>query len=250
MYLLNTARADSRRPFGWLPPRRRPITPQIFHKCNTLGRTRAAPMHHEHNRKHAHPHSPTGQCFRGLKAMNAQQRGAVGTIIYSDPELDGYVRGPVYPDGPWRPSTSVQRGSAVFNSLCAGDPSRSASDKSVEEICGFSLEELVPIIPVMPISYGDAEPFLRALGGAPAPQGFQGGLDFTYTVGPSPSSVAVRLVVENEEHVGPVWNVIGTIPGTLPEKEDQPVVLGNHRDAWVFGAVGEGLGRPGWAVVF
>lgn len=86
--------------------------------------------------------------------------------------------------------------------------------------------------------YGDAEPLLRALGGAAAPEGFQGGLDFTYTVGPS-SVAVVKMVVENEEHVGPVWNVIGMVPGTLPEKHDRPVVLGNHRDAWVFGAVGE-----------
>lgn len=84
--------------------------------------------------------------------MNAQARGAVGTLIYSDPQLDGSTRGPAYPDGGWRPSSSVQRGSAVFNSLCAGDPSRAASPLSVEEVCGFSKDELVPAIPVMPIS--------------------------------------------------------------------------------------------------
>lgn len=171
--------------------------------------------------------------------MNAQARGAVGTIIYSDPEQDGFKKGPTYPDGGYRPSSSVQRGSVVFNSLCGGDPARAASDKPVEETCGFSQEELMPSIPVMPISYGDAEPLLRAMGGANAPEGFQGGMDFEYTVGPSGSSAAVRLVVENEAHVGPVWNVIGTIPGSLPEEENQPIVLGNHRDAWVFGAVGE-----------
>lgn len=92
--------------------------------------------------------------------------------------------------------------------------------------------------PVPSVQYGDAEPLLRALGGAAAPEGFQGGLDFSYTVGPS-SSAVVKMVVDNEEHVGPVWNVIGTVPGTLPERHDRPVVLGNHRDAWVFGAVGE-----------
>lgn len=88
------------------------------------------------------------------------------------------------------------------------------------------------------LQYGDAEPLLRALGGAAAPEGFQGGLNFSYTVGPS-SNTTVKMVVKNEEHVGPVWNVIGTIPGTLPARLDQPIVLGNHRDAWVFGAVGE-----------
>lgn len=171
--------------------------------------------------------------------MNAQARGAVGVLIYSDPQQDGFSKGLVYPDGGWRPASSVQRGSAVFTSLCAGDPSRAASDKSVEEICGLSKEELVPTVPVMPISYADAEPLLRALGGAAAPEGFQGGLAFSYTVGPSGPSMVTRLRVENEEHVGPVWNVVGTIPGSLPAEEDRPIVLGNHRDAWVFGAVGE-----------
>lgn len=84
--------------------------------------------------------------------MNAQERGAVGTIIYSDPDLDGSRRGPTYPDGGWRPSSSVQRGSVQFNSKCAGDPSRTANPSPVEEVCGFTKEELVPEIPVMPIS--------------------------------------------------------------------------------------------------
>lgn len=84
--------------------------------------------------------------------MNAQERGAVATIIYSDPAQDGSRRGPTYPDGGWRPSSSVQRGSVQFNSKCAGDPSRAANPRSVEEVCGYSKEELVPTIPVMPIS--------------------------------------------------------------------------------------------------
>ncbi|CAN0439331.1 unnamed protein product [Ectocarpus fasciculatus] len=84
--------------------------------------------------------------------MNAQARGAVGTIIYSDPQQDGFKRGPTYPDGGWRPSSSVQRGSCQFSSLCPGDPSRAANSRSVEKVCGFSKEELVPAIPVMPIS--------------------------------------------------------------------------------------------------
>ena len=98
--------------------------------------------------------------------MNAQNRGAAGVIIYSDPQLDGFVRGATYPDGAWRSASGVQRGSSVFLSLCGGDPSRAASDKTVEEVCGFSQDDLKPSIPVMPISYGDAEPLLRALGGA------------------------------------------------------------------------------------
>lgn len=170
--------------------------------------------------------------------MAAQDRGAIGVIIYSDPSLDGFSRGPTYPDGSWRPASGVQRGSVVFTSKCVGDPSRAASELSVEDICGFSKEELVPSIPVIPISHRDAEPLLRALGGDVAPEDFQGGLDFEYRVGPSVPSTAVRLRVENEEYVSPVWNVIGTIPGSLPTEQDRPVVLGNHRDAWIFGAAG------------
>lgn len=170
--------------------------------------------------------------------MNAQERGAVGLIIYSDPQQDGFVRGRVYPDGGWRPSSGVQRGSVAFNSLCSGDPLRIASEESVESLCGLSGDQLVPLIPVMPVSHSDAEPLLRALGGPRAPDGFQGGLGFEYMIGPTEQDRTVRLVVENKESVGPIWNVIGRIPGSLPPEEDQPVVLGNHRDAWVFGAVG------------
>ncbi|CAM9175455.1 unnamed protein product [Choristocarpus tenellus] len=194
-----------------------------------------------------------GECFRGLKAMNAERRGAMGLIIYSDPQQDGFGKGPTYPEGGWRPPSGVQRGSVQFNSLCVGDPARAASgSESVESLCGYSKDDLVPSIPVLSISYGDAEPLLRALGGPVAPEGFQGGLDMEYTVGPS-STTVLHLYVKNREVVGPIWNVVGVIPGTLSEQtqkqgsvssdtswllgKDRPVVLGNHRDAWVFGAV-------------
>ncbi|CAM9656111.1 unnamed protein product, partial [Discosporangium mesarthrocarpum] len=194
-----------------------------------------------------------GTCFRGLKAMNVQRRGGVGLIIYSDPEEDGFRKGATYPDGGWRPRSGVQRGSVVFNSLCAGDPARAAAgSESVETLCGYTQRELTPSIPVLAVSWGDAEPLLRALGGQVAPAGFQGGLNMVYMVGSSTSSVSVQLHVENEEHVGPIWNVIAEVPGTLSwssvkgggegdqdqgQDRDRPVVLGNHRDAWVFGAV-------------
>mmetsp|Transcript_22778 Transcript_22778/g.42619 ORF Transcript_22778/g.42619 Transcript_22778/m.42619 type:complete len:700 (+) Transcript_22778:540-2639(+) len=169
-----------------------------------------------------------GECFRGLKAMNAQQRGAVGVLIYSDPEDDGYAVGEVYPEGPWRPSSSIQRGSAQFNSLCAGDPGR----PGVEELCGFKTEELIPQIPLLPISYGDAIPLLKALGGKAVPKAWIGGLkdQIEYTFGPSEHDV--RITVNNTFVRTPIWNVITTIKGEI----DEPVVIGNHRDAWVFGA--------------
>lgn len=90
-----------------------------------------------------------GKCFRGLKAMNAEANGAIAALIYSDPEQDGYAQGSVYPDGPWRPPSSVQRGSIQFISICAGDPSRAyLPEGSVEAVCGRSQQELIPTIPV------------------------------------------------------------------------------------------------------
>ena len=182
-----------------------------------------------------------GQCFRGLKAMNAQDRGASAVIIYSDPADDGYGRGTVYPDGPWRPASAVQRGSAQFMSLCAGDPFRAderyaAAGLSTESLCSYSANDTVPSIPVLPMSYGDAAPILAALGGAAAPTGFAGGIEgLEYTLGPSEGTV-VRVTADNRFVTTPIWNVVATVPGSLPADEDQPVLLGNHRDAWVFGA--------------
>lgn len=174
-----------------------------------------------------------GECFRGLKVMNSQNRGAAGVIIYSDPYDDGYSQGPTYPSGPWRPETSVQRGSVQFNSLCGGDPGR----KNVEELCGYKTSELIPKIPALPISYGDAVPLLKTLGGPLVPKEWKGGLsnaryNITYRFGPSFDSILYDLEVENEFVHTDIYNVITTIKG----EEDSPVVMGNHRDAWVYGA--------------
>jgi len=202
-----------------------------------------------------------GKCFRGLKAMNAEANGAVAALIYSDPEQDGYAQGSVYPDGPWRPPSSVQRGSIQFISLCAGDPSRAyLPDGGVEAVCGLTQEELIPNIPVMPLSYADASLLLERLGGPLAPADFVGALNLTYRLGPS-ANVSAKLEILNHFQKSPIWNVIASIPGSLPADEDQPVILGNHRDAWVYGAadpnsgtaqlleVARGLGslvRQGW----
>jgi N-acetylated-alpha-linked acidic dipeptidase len=176
--------------------------------------------------------------------MNAEARGAVATLIYSDPLDDGYDVGDVYPDGPWRPASSVQRGSAQFNSLCGGDPYRADpryGANATGELCQVeSPHSLIPSKPVLPISYGDATPILAALGGMNAPENFIGGIqNLTYTLGPS-SDVKLHLTTSNEDQVTTIWNVVATIRGTLADEgdgsQDQPVLMGNHRDAWVYGA--------------
>jgi N-acetylated-alpha-linked acidic dipeptidase len=189
-----------------------------------------------------------GECFRGLKAMNAEARGAIGTIIYSDPEDDGYGAGDVYPDGPWRPSSSVQRGSAQFNSLCGGDPYRAdprykalnngddGETSTTQDVCSYDVSELIPSHPVLPISYGDAQPILAMLGGLNAPDSFIGGIDnLTYTLGPS-EGIEMHLKTSHEDVVTPIWNIVATIEGTLDAEDDLPILMGNHRDAWVYGA--------------
>eukprot|EP00960_Hanusia_phi_P075652 768452-Hanusia_phi.AAC.7 len=168
--------------------------------------------------------------------MNAERRGAIGCIIYSDPQDDGYQRGPTYPDGPWRPEQAVQRGSVQFNSLCAGDPARKYSKKSTMDLCGYATEDLIPSIPVLPISYQDAAPLLKNLvSPGDLPPGFQGGLPFQYATGPGPARV--NLVVNNKFEARKIWNVFATIPsGNFGTEEDRFVLAGNHRDAWVYGA--------------
>jgi N-acetylated-alpha-linked acidic dipeptidase len=186
-----------------------------------------------------------GQCFRGLKAMNAESRGAVGTIIYSDPEDDGYGLGDVYPEGPWRPASAVQRGTAVFTSLCGGDPYRADPrygddyDINAQNVCSFTPDEILPTKPVLPISYGDAGPILAQLGGQDAPVDFIGGINgLTYTLGPS--DLQLHLTTATETTFGTIWNVVATIEGSQANDDegdqDMPVLLGNHRDAWVYGA--------------
>ena len=167
-----------------------------------------------------------GKCFRGLKAMNAERHGAVAALIYSDPEQDGYDKGSVYPDGPWRPPSSVQRGSIQFISLCPGDPSRAYLPAGEQEaLCGYNQSELIPNIPTLPLSYADATPLLSSLGGPSAPSGFVGALNLSYRLGPSADGIRARLSIRNSFEKGPVWNVIATIPGTLPAPPTSPFSL-------------------------
>ncbi len=178
-----------------------------------------------------------GQNFRGVKVFVAQQRGAAGVIIYSDPADDGWRRGDKYPQGPWRPDTGVQRGSVGYMFEFAGDPTTPgiASTPSLPDSQRTPPEQSaqLPKIPVTPLSYHDAWPILQHLQGPDTPRDWQGSLPFTYHVGPGPARVKMHL--KQDYQFRTLWDVIGRIPGTqLPEEW---VVAGNHRDAWVYGAV-------------
>jgi len=178
-----------------------------------------------------------GENFRGVKSYVAQQRGAAGVIIYSDPFDDGYFKGDKYPQGPWRPDSGVQRGSILYLFKYAGDPTTPgvASLPSLPESQRVPPEkaESLPRVPTTPLSYGDARPLLENLGGPVSPREWQGALPFTYHVGPGP--VRVRLRLKQDYAYRTIWNVIGKIKGR--ELPQEWVVAGNHRDAWVYGAV-------------
>ena len=178
-----------------------------------------------------------GENFRGVKAFVAQERGAAGVIIYSDPKDDGYYRGDPYPKGPWRPATGVQRGSIGYMFQFPGDPTTPgiASTPSLPDSKRISPadSEQLPKIPVTPLSYADAAPILEHLGGPASPREWQGALPFTYHVGPGPSKV--RMHLKQDYQFRTIWDVIGKIRGT--SSPDEWVVAGNHRDAWVYGAV-------------
>jgi len=178
-----------------------------------------------------------GGNFRGVKAYTAQERGAAGVIIYSDPIDDGYFKGDMYPKGPWRPESAVQRGSIKYTFKYPGDPTTPgiASLPTLNEDQRTPPERAksLPRVPTTPLSYRDARPILEHLGGPESPREWQGALPFTYHVGPGP--VRVKLHLKQDYAYRTIWNVIGKIPG-----KDLPgewVVSGNHRDAWVYGAV-------------
>jgi N-acetylated-alpha-linked acidic dipeptidase len=184
-----------------------------------------------------------GEVFRGLKVREAEKRGAVGVLIYSDPADDGYMRGDVYPDGPMRPPSAIQRGSVQFLSVQPGDPSTPGYPARADaKRLSRSEMENVPRIPSLPLSYGEAEKILRRLGGPRVPDAWQGGLPFAYHVGPG--GAAVELEVEMDEGLRPIYNVFARIPGN--EESDQLVILGNHRDSWTHGAVDPNSGTAAW----
>ncbi len=183
-----------------------------------------------------------GANFRGVKAYIAQQQGAKGMLIYSDPADDGYSKGDAYPRGPYRPPSAVQRGSAQFLPLYSGDPQTpgiaSTPELPASQRTTDPARMNIPTIPVNPLSYQDAAPILQALSGANTPTGWQGGLPFAYHLGGDPAAkVTVHMHLEQDYKLRTIWDVIGTIPGTDPAQSADWVVAGNHRDAWVYGAV-------------
>ena len=174
-----------------------------------------------------------GGSWRGIKPKVAAEHGAIGCIIYSDPRDDGYFEGDAYPGGAYRPEQSAQRGSVADMPLYPGDPltpgvGATSSAKRLDR----SEAKTITKIPVLPISYGDALPLLRALGGPVAPSAWRGSLPATYHLGPGPARVHLKL--EFDWGTSPAYDVIATMRGTdLP---DQWIVRGNHHDAWVNGA--------------
>lgn len=174
-----------------------------------------------------------GGSWRGIKPKLAAEHGAVGCIIYSDPQQDGYVQGDVYPQGPFRNKDGVQRGSVMDMPLYPGDPLTPGipATKSAQRLPREKAETLTRI-PVLPLSYGDALPLLEALGGPVAPPSWRGGLPITYHIGQGPATV--RLEVRSSWDITTIYNVVGIVKGS--EFPSEWIIRGNHHDAWVFGA--------------
>ena len=214
-----------------------------------------------------------GHVFRGLKVKRAQELGMVGMVMYSDPQEDGQMTETngykAYPQGPARNPTSVQRGSTQFLSpfshsplfsvpgskkfyagliellgILPGDPT-TPGIPSKPGVPRSDPSEAIPSIPSVPISYKDAVPLLKALNGHGPPvsdfnQSWQGGglthEGIHYDIGPSPDSIVLTLLNDQEYVTTPIWNVVGIINGSIP---DEVIVLGNHRDAWIAGGAGD-----------
>ncbi len=174
-----------------------------------------------------------GQIFRGVKAKIAFEHGASGCLIYSDPKDDGFAAGPVFPNGPMRPGDGVQRGSVSDLGSAAGDP-LTIGIGAVPGARRTSIAEspIITKIPVLPISYGDAQPLLAAMGGPMAPEAWRGALPIPYRLGPGPAKAHLKVAFNWDTK--PLYDVIAKIPGsTFP---DEWIIRGNHHDAWVNGA--------------
>jgi len=174
-----------------------------------------------------------GHSWRGIKPKVAAEHGAIGCIIYSDPQGDGFYQGETFPQGAYRPDQGVQRGSVADDPIFPGDAltpgvaaKKDAKRLKVED------SPVITKIPTLPISYGDAQPLLAALGGAVVPAEWRGGLPITYHVGPS--TLKIHLQVESNWDLKPIYDVIAKISGS--DYPDQWVIRGNHHDAWVNGA--------------
>ena len=172
--------------------------------------------------------------YRGFKALTAQQRGAAGLLIYSDPADDGFAKGRVYPEGPWGPPSHVQRGGIAYDFLVPGDPLTPgwASTPAAPRIDRSEAASLPAIISA-PLSWKDASVLLESIGGPEAPSEWRGALPLTYRLGGGP--LVVHMRVRADDRVRPIWTVTGMIRGS--ERPDQLVIVGNHRDAWTYGGV-------------
>jgi N-acetylated-alpha-linked acidic dipeptidase len=174
-----------------------------------------------------------GAGWRGLKPKLAQEHGAVGCIVYSDPHDDGYAVDATYPNGPARPPQGIQRGSVQDMTLYPGDP-LTPGVGATKDAKRLSISEAKTIlkIPALPISYGDAQVFLQALNGQVVPQSWRGSLPITYRVGPS--AAMVHLSVKSDWSMKTLYDVVAVMKGSA--YPDQWILRGNHRDGWVFGA--------------
>ncbi|MDJ1479509.1 M28 family metallopeptidase [Cytophagaceae bacterium YF14B1] len=174
-----------------------------------------------------------GGSWRGIKPKVAQEHGAIGCIIYSDPKEDGYFQGDVYPKGPFRSAAGAQRGSVEDMPIYPGDPLTPGygATPDAKRLDRSEAANLLKI-PVLPISYGDAQPLLAALTGPVAPEKWRGALPITYHIGPGPAKVHLKLSFDWK--LVPCYNVIAKLKGS--EFPDQWVIRGNHHDAWVNGA--------------
>jgi N-acetylated-alpha-linked acidic dipeptidase len=172
--------------------------------------------------------------YRGFKALTAERLGAAAILIYSDPAEDGYRKGAVYPNGPWGPETHIQRGAITYDFLQPGDP-LTPGYPSVPGAKRILAEQAIslPKIIAVPLSWHDAEPLLRKMDGPVAPDSWQGGLPFKYHVGGK--RVVAHLKVDMDTRIQPYYVTEARIRGS--EAPDEWVILGNHRDAWVFGGV-------------
>ena len=171
--------------------------------------------------------------WRGIKPKVAAEHGAVGCLIFSDPHEDGFYQGDTFPTGPMRPKDGVQRGSVADMPLYSGDP-LTPGVGATKDAKRLDIKDAPTItkIPVLPISYGDAQPLLAALGGPVAPQAWRGGLGITYHVGPG--SARVHLRVKSNWDLKPLYDVIAKIQGSA--NPDEWIIRGNHHDGWVNGA--------------
>jgi N-acetylated-alpha-linked acidic dipeptidase len=172
--------------------------------------------------------------YRGFKALTAEREGAAAILIYSDPAEDGYKKGKVFPDGPWGPESHIQRGAITYDFIVPGDPLTPgwASVPGAKHIAAKDARSL-PKIMALPLSWHDAKPLLEHIGGPAAPQDWQGGLPLVYHLGGKDAQLHLKIDMDNSTK--PYYVVEARIRGS--QFPDEWVVMGNHRDAWVFGGV-------------